>query len=249
MRQVAKRTSEDRRLPHPAVVLFVSMFAAQAGFLVLSPILPEMSREFGISTAAGGQLRLALGIAGGLSALALAPLARRLDLRNLLTAGLGLLGVGSFGSALAPSFVVLAVAQLAIGAGLGIVVSAAIAAAAEWSPPEQRGRTLSWTLVGQPAAWVVGMPVVGAVAGIDWRLAWLSVPFAASLIALAAVRRRPSGAPAAKLGVSWRRVWGRPGWRAGHWVSSSPSPLGAEHSSLPERSFSSRMALRRRPSG
>jgi predicted MFS family arabinose efflux permease len=192
------------------VVLFVSMFAAQAGFLVLAPILPEVSREFGISTAAAGQLRLVSGIAGGLTALALAPLARRLDLRGLLAAGLGLLGVGSLGSALAPSFAVLAGAQLAIGSGLGIVISAAIAAAAEWAPPEQRGRVLSWTLVGQPAAWVVGMPVVGAVAGIDWRLAWLSVPFAASLVGLAAVRRRPPEAPAAELGVSWRRVWGRP---------------------------------------
>jgi predicted MFS family arabinose efflux permease len=36
------------------------------------------------------------------------------------------------------------------------------------------------------------------------------VPFAASLLGLAAVRRRPSEAPAAELGVSWRAVWGRP---------------------------------------
>ena len=211
MSKITLRTKGDRRRSsQPAAVLFVSMFAAQAGFLVLAPILPEMSREFGISTAAGGQLRLVSGIAGGLTALALAPLARRLDLRNLLTAGLGLLGAGSLGSALAPSFAVLAAAQLAIGSGLGIVVSAAIAAAAEWAPPEQRGRVISWALVGQPAAWVLGMPVVGAVSGIDWRLAWLSVPLAASLLGLAAVRRRPPGAPAAELGVSWRRVWGRP---------------------------------------
>lgn len=211
MSEVALRTKDDRRQPaQAAAVLFVSMFAGQAAFLVLAPILPEMSREFGISTAAAGQLRLVSGIAGGLTALALAPLARRLDLRDLLASGLGLLAAGSLGSAVAPSFTMIAAAQLAIGSGLGIVVSAAIAAAAEWAPPEQRGRVLSWALVGQPAAWVVGMPVVGAVAGIDWRLAWLSVPLVASVVGLAAVRRRPPEAPATGLDVSWRRVWGRP---------------------------------------
>src|SRR5215211_591302 len=117
-----------------ARALFLSMFAGQAGYLVLTPILPEISQEFGVSTATAGQLRLVSGIAGGVSALALMALARRLDLRGLLTLGIALLATGSFASAAAPEFVVLAVAQLAIGAGLGIVVSAGVAAAAEWAP-------------------------------------------------------------------------------------------------------------------
>ncbi|HEU4979695.1 MAG TPA: hypothetical protein VFT14_00665, partial [Solirubrobacterales bacterium] len=75
----------------PAPVLFMSMFAAQAGFLVLTPILPELSRDLGVDIATAGQLRLVSGIAGGLTALALAPLARRFDLRGLLSIGLSLI--------------------------------------------------------------------------------------------------------------------------------------------------------------
>ena len=202
----------------PARTLFLSMFAGQAGFLVLTPILPDISREFGVSTATAGQLRLFSGAAGGVVALALAPLARRVDLRDLLTMGLALLATGSFAGAAAPSFAILAAAQLVVGAGLGIVISAAIAAAAEWSGPERRARVLSWALVGQPAAWVAGMPAVGALAEIDWRLTWLAVPFLASLLALAAVRRRGPEARAAVLGGSWREIWREPavaGWALG----------------------------------
>jgi DHA1 family inner membrane transport protein len=190
-------------MTRPAPILFVSMFAAQAGMLVLAPILPEVSREFGVATATAGQLRLASGIAGGVTAVALWLLAGRLDLRRLLSLGLGLLAIGSLGSGLAPSFGVLAAAQLAIGCGLAMVSAAAVAAAAEWAAPGRRSSVLSWTLVGQPAAWVVGMPVAGAVAGIDWRLAWLVVPLAPSLLGLAAVRRRPSAptAPASASGA------------------------------------------------
>ncbi len=201
----------------PAPLLFISMFSAQAGMLVLAPILPEVSREFGVTTATAGQLRLFSGIAGGLTAVALALLAGRLDLRRLLVLGLGLLAIGSLGSSLAPSFGVLAAAQLAIGGGLAVVASAALAASAEWAAPARRSSVLSWALVGQPAAWVVGMPVAGVAATIDWRLAWLAVPFAASVVALAAVLRRPPGPASSSASNAWhlRRVPGLTGWALG----------------------------------
>ncbi len=200
----APTTTTLRRWTGPSTVLFASMFAAQAGFLVLAPILPEVSRELGVTTAATGQLRLASGFAGGATALALAPLAARLDLRGLLTVGLTMIAAGSLASALAPTFALLVIAQLGIGSGLGIVLSATIAAAAEWAPPGQRTPVLSWTLLGQPAAWVVGMPLAGVVADVNWRLAWLTVPLVASLVALAAVRGRPRSAPAVALKTNWR---------------------------------------------
>jgi DHA1 family inner membrane transport protein len=112
----------------------------------------------------------------------------------------------------------LAGAQVAIGSGLAIVVSAAVAAAAEWAADGNRARVLSWTLVGQPAAWVAGMPVIGAIADVDWRLTWLAVPFVASVLALGAVRRRRPAAPASAPSVAWRHVWRDPavaGWAIG----------------------------------
>jgi DHA1 family inner membrane transport protein len=191
----------------PARVLFLCMFAGQAALVALAPILAEMSRELGLATATAGQLRLVSGAAGGLAAVALGPLARRVDLRNMLSGGLALIAAGSLASAIAPSFAALAAAQIAIGAGLGVVLSAAVAAASDWAGSGRGAHVLTWTLLGQPAAWVVGMPAMGAVAEFNWRLSWLVVPCLSSLIALVAVRRREPAPAASRLGVSWRIVW------------------------------------------
>jgi MFS transporter, DHA1 family, inner membrane transport protein len=204
---------------NPGAVLFLSLFAGQAAVLVLAPILPDVARDFGISTATVGQLRSLSGISGGLAAVGLGVLARRLQVRELLVGGLALLALGSLASAIAPSFTVLAAAQVAVGAGVAAVLSAGVAAAAEWAGPEERTRVLSWALLGQPAAWVAGMPLVGVVAELDWRLAWLVLPLASSALALLAVRiRRAAGETSEPDDLPPGSPWSEPdvvGWAIG----------------------------------
>jgi len=186
-----------RTRPQPALILFLAVFAAQAGFLVLTPILPEVAGEFGVSTAMAGGLRIASGLAGTAVALTLGLTARRLGLRDLVAAGLLLVGLGSVTGAAAPTFAVLAVSQVALGAGQAIVLSGALAAAARWSAPTERSRVLGWVLLGQPAAWIAGVPVIGALASSSWRLT-MCVPLAATVVAVAVLASRPSGAPEAR---------------------------------------------------
>lgn len=81
-------------------------------------------------------------------------------------------------STAAPGFAVLAAAELFIGIGVGLSYSAAIAAVAEWTTPENRSRVLAIALLGPPLAWVVGMPLCGVVGDVSWRLAWIAVPLA-----------------------------------------------------------------------
>ena len=176
----------------PAPTLFVSLFAVQAGVIALSPVLAEVASDFGVSTAIAGQLRTVSGLVAGLTAVAMGRFSSRLGLRELLLAGLTILAAGSLLSAAAPSIVALALAQVAVGAGIALVLSGALAAAAEWSAPERRAQVLSWALLGQPVAWIVGMPVIGLLGAASWRWGWLAVPFLASAVALAAVAARPS---------------------------------------------------------
>jgi predicted MFS family arabinose efflux permease len=188
-------------------VLFACLFASQAGLLVLSPILPELASEFGVSTAAAGQLRTLSGATGGITAVLLALLPRRPGLRTLLSAGAALVIVGSALSAAAPCFTVLAGAQAVIGVGVGVLVAVGIAAAGEWSTPSERPRTLAWTIAGMPAAWVLGMPLAGVAASVDWRVAWLAVPAASGLVALLLVRLVPQDRHTINRGgaAAWRR--------------------------------------------
>lgn len=154
-------------------------------------MLAEVAAEFDVSTASAGQLRSASGLVAGLVALGMGRLSGRLSLRELLLAGLGTIGLASLLSAAAPSFAVLAAAQVALGAGLAIVLSAALAAAAEWTDESQRPRALSWALLGQPSAWIVGMPAIGLLGTVSWRWGWVALPFAASLLAAALVAAQP----------------------------------------------------------
>jgi predicted MFS family arabinose efflux permease len=193
-----------RRLTQPAVVLPLALLAGQAGLLVLSPILVEVAEDFDVSTAAAGQLRTVTGLVAGVAALAFGRLGRGVPLRDLMLAGAVLLAAGSLLSAAAPSFAVLAVAQVLIGLAVAVLVSAGAAAAVEWTPPEDTARVLARTLMGPALAWVVGMPLVGLVAETSWRLAFLVLPLVAALVvgfALSLCRREvlPEARPLVRL--------------------------------------------------
>jgi predicted MFS family arabinose efflux permease len=199
--------SRLRSLSRPSPVLFLCLLASQSALLVLSPILPEIAREFGVSTATAGQLRALSGLIGGATAVLIAVAPRRPGLREILSAGAGLVALGSVLSAIAPSFVVLAAAQGVTGAGIGALVSAGIAAAGVWPSPAQRPLVLAWTIAGMPAAWVAGMPVIGAVVQAGWRPAFLAVPGVAALAGLALVRLRepdPASRRSGEAVAAWR---------------------------------------------
>lgn len=200
----------------PAIALFVVMFAVQANIVVLSPLLPAVAADMEVSTAAVGQLRAVSGGVAGTAAVVLAVWHWPRGLRSLLRTGLWLLATGAAASAGAPTFAVLAAAQIPVGAGLALVLAGALAATGEWPSPN-RSRVLAWALAGQPAAWLVGMPLAGTLGGLSWRYAWLALPCAASLLALALVTRRPAdvaGPPAPGAHSAWREPGVRR-WAAG----------------------------------
>ena len=186
----------------PSLVLFLALFASQSGVLVLSPILSDLAEDFGVSIAAAGQLRIfAAPLAAGVALLAGRALTR-FSPRALLGAGSALLAGGSVASAAAPTFPLLALAQVPMWAGIATLLAAGVAGAAAWSLPERRTRVVAHALAGPPAAWIAGMPLIGLVAEVHWRLAFLALPLPAALLALLAVVNRPHDVPLAGRGTS-----------------------------------------------
>ena len=185
--------------------LFLCLFASQSAVIAMAPSLTAAAADLDVSVSAAGQLRTVTGLVAGVTALALGVIARRISLRSQLLAGTALLGAGALASAAAGSYAVLALAQVPVGIGVAVLTTAAVVAAAEWAPPESRTAVLSWTLNGQPAAWIVGMPILGAV---GWRLGWLVLPLAAALAAaiflLGLTARRETVSPVAPVRVALR---------------------------------------------
>lgn len=174
-----------------AVALFLCLFAAQAGLIVLTPVLSKVADDLDVSTATAGQLRTVSGLTAGLAAIALGTFARRLSLRRTIVAGAAGLALASVASATAPTFEVLALAQILLGLSVAALLIGGTVAAAEWVPQQHRTRVLSWALVGPPAAWIVGMPLIGAIGEVGWRWGWLVFPLVAAVVAGVTVARRP----------------------------------------------------------
>jgi predicted MFS family arabinose efflux permease len=191
-----------------SVTLFAALFASQAALIAMSPVLAKAASDLHVSTAAAGQLRTVTGLAAGLTALTLGAVTARAALGRLLLGASGLLAVGSLASALAPGYPLLVAAQLPVGVAVAVLTSVGTLAAAEWVHPDLRTRALSWALVGQPAAWIVGMPLVGLLGERSWRYGWLALPLAAAIAAglLAAPRagRRPAASRPARVSAAVR---------------------------------------------
>ena len=173
------------------VALFLCLFAAQSGLIVLTPVLSKVADDLDVSTAAAGQLRTVSGLAAGTAAVLLGTIGRGASLRRVLAGGTAGLALASLVSAAAPNFAVLAAAQAMLGVSVAALLVGGTVAAAEWVPRQHRTRVLSWALVGPPAAWIVGMPLIGAIGEIDWRWTWLVLPLGAALVAGVAVALRP----------------------------------------------------------
>ena len=205
------------------IALLAALAASQAALVVLNPLLPDVAHDLGVSVATAGQLRTVSGLAAGIAALTAGLWATRLGLRELLFLGVGTLAVGSLVSAIAPDFPVLIAAQVLAGFGIGISYSAAVAATAEWSTPADRSRVLAIALLGPPLAWIVGMPLVGAVGEVSWRLAWLVIPVCMALVATVLLLRRPATPPATGA-AGLRTVFTYPGvvrWSTGELLAFS----------------------------
>lgn len=180
------------RRPGTALTLFAASFAGQAAVVVLTPMLTDVADAFGISTATAGQARGAAGIAGGVTGLAIARAVGKYRLVALLRYGLALMIGALAAGAAAPTFTLLLMAQVFLGAGVSMVISGSLAAAAEWPEARDRARVLTITIVGPAAAWIVGIPLVGIASNLSWR-AGMVVPAASAAIALALITAHGGG--------------------------------------------------------
>jgi DHA1 family inner membrane transport protein len=199
------------------VTLLAALAASQAALIVLNPLLPDVARDLDVSIATAGQLRTVSGLAAGIAALLVGLLATRFGLRELLLGAIVTLAVGSALSAAAPDFEVLVGAQAIAGLGIGISYSAAVAATAEWPTAIDRSRVLAIALLGPPIAWIVGMPLVGLIGDVSWRVAWAAVPVSMAVVALGLLLLRPATLPAGSR-AGLRTVLTQPGvtrWTVG----------------------------------
>jgi len=173
--------------------LIVTMIVNQTGVVIISPLVVDIAQTFDVSVSAAAQLRTASALVSAILAPFVGIASERLGSRPLIIGGLVGVGLAGLGSALAPTFGVLVAVQAAGGLGIAALLSMGFAAVGEYFPPERRAWAIGMVTIGQPLAWVVGLPLIGFLADtFSWRASFLGVPMAFSLIGLAFALRLPA---------------------------------------------------------
>ncbi|WP_433556451.1 MFS transporter [Pseudonocardia xinjiangensis] len=160
------------RLLAPAVLTGgIVVVGAQA--FVLAPLLSDIATGLATGTTEAGRALSAYGIGIVVSALLLGHRLDSVAPRTVLLAGMGTLAVAAAGSAVAPHWTVLALAQLVGGAGVGVLLPATYSLAAELAAPGAAARATGRVLTGWSIALVAGVPLATVLGdAVGWRAAF-----------------------------------------------------------------------------
>jgi len=138
--------------------------------LVISPVVPDVTDSFGVSTGAVGLALSGMWAAYALTQFPSGILGDRFGERRVILAAVGITAVASLLLALSPTFAVFAVLTVALGAGAGLHYS--VATTLLTKEFDDIGRAIGVHVAGGPLAGLIAPVVATAVAArYDWRAA------------------------------------------------------------------------------
>jgi len=166
------------------------------GATILAPagMLPELSRDFGVTIREAGYLITFGAVVLCIGSPVSAWLTSRFDRRLLLSVTVAVMAAGQFASAVAPNYATLMAVRLVMLAIAALFTPQAAGAAAMMVPPERRGSTMSYVFLGWSLALAIGLPLITWVSGhIGWRVAYSGIGILALLNLAMLLWRLPTG--------------------------------------------------------
>ena len=157
--------------------------------LALSPFLAEIAPDLDTSVALLGQALMASALVGATVGVFIGPSAEWLGYKRLLLAGIVALIVCNLGTALAPSFLGMAAAQIVGGISAATISPMGFAIAGNSYHGDERRRVISRMFAAASVASIVGFPIltfIGSTASWRWSFVLLAC-VAATTLALSSI--------------------------------------------------------------
>lgn len=155
-------------------LLCVASFAVVFNNLIIAPLLPAISDDFGVKVAVAGLLVTAYALTGGAAAVFAGPILDRTGRRPVMLAGMGILAVATAASSVAPTFWALMASRAIAGLGVACLTPAVFAAVGDNFAYHERGKAMSWVISANTGASIFGIPVGAVVSGVlTWRLTFV----------------------------------------------------------------------------
>jgi predicted MFS family arabinose efflux permease len=151
--------------------LSLAAFASAASLRVTDAMLPQIAREFAVTTGTAGHVVTAFAISYGLLQIVFGPLSERYGKYAVVTVATFVSTAGAVACALAPSLESLTVARFASGAFIGALIPISLAYIGDVVPYAMRQPVLARFLMGQMLG-LVGGQVLGGLLGerFGWRV-------------------------------------------------------------------------------
>ena len=156
----------DRRL----LMLAIGMFALGTDSYVVAGVLPEISRAFGVSIGAAGQMTTVYSVTFALLSPTIAAIAAPVPRKSLLLAGAAIFVLANLATAAAPTFGVALSTRALAGLGAAMFSPTATGSATMLVPAGRRGFALSVVVAGLTLSTALGSPTGAVIGGLgDWR--------------------------------------------------------------------------------
>ncbi|PPK65374.1 MFS transporter [Actinokineospora auranticolor] len=146
-------------------LLAAGAFTVGTSGYIISGLLPQVSRELGVTTSVAGQLVTAFAIAYAIASPVLATVTGRWERKRLAVTALGVSALGNALSALAPTYELLLGARVVSALGAAVFTPVAVAVATTINPPERRGRVVAIVFGGLTFALIIGVPAGNVLGG------------------------------------------------------------------------------------
>jgi MFS transporter, DHA1 family, inner membrane transport protein len=174
------------------LAIVIMMMVNQTAVVIISPLAVAIAEEFDTTVSVTGQLRTVAAMVSALLAPFIGLMSDRFGRRPIMLLGLLSITAFGFGSSVAPSFGMLLAIQTIAGFGIASLMSTSFAVAGDAFPAHRRAWAVGILSIGQPLAWMIGMPLIGLVADTaSWRWSFVAVPMLFSLAGIAFVRWIP----------------------------------------------------------
>jgi predicted MFS family arabinose efflux permease len=150
-------------------VLMSCIFSYFTALGILSALLVDLSKEFGISVAGVGQLITISVITVGLSAPLIGPFSDRIGRKRIVVSAQVILAISLLGYSISKSLLALIGFSVLLGLGGAMGMPFSLALVSDYFSSHTYGRAVSIVYAGQPIASLVGVPIGAFIAD---RLGW-----------------------------------------------------------------------------
>jgi predicted MFS family arabinose efflux permease len=173
---------------------------------IISPILPNIAREFRVTTSEAGLLVTVYGLLFATSALFLASISDAIGAKRMIIIALTVFGAATICTGLATTFWSLMLFRAISGLAASVVQTANWTVLAKAIPYARRGQATGWVMQAGTLALLLGVPLGGLLAqSISWHVIFLAVGSLALIIVPILARRLHTAAPP-QFAIS-SRVW------------------------------------------